>query len=107
METSTGLDPVQQHRQRLEHRVAGWSARLRSMGLNDVVGALLDAAEPFGPLGAQMLWVAQPALGLFMASDEVDGLARVLDDPLGMAWLRSELSGADCANCANSGDENA
>ncbi len=78
----------------LQRRIAGWSARLRAIGLDGLVAALFDAAEPFGPLGAQLLWVAQPAVSLFMPSDEVDGLARLLDDPAGVAWLRSELTGA-------------
>ncbi len=79
---------------KLQHRIAGWSARLRAAGLEGLVAALLDAAEPFGPLGAQLLWVAQPAMSLFMSSDEVDGLAHLLDDPAGVAWLRSELTRA-------------
>jgi hypothetical protein len=79
---------------KLQRRIAGWSSRLRALGLNGIVGALLDAAEPFGPLGAQLLWVAQPVVSLMLPSDEVDGLARLLDDPAGVAWLRSELTGA-------------
>lgn len=80
---------------RLRSRVASWSARVHSAGLEGVVGALLDASEPLGPLGAQVLWVAQPALGLIMAHDEIDGFARVLEDPSGIAWLRAELLGGD------------
>ncbi len=82
-------------RERLQHRIAGWSARLRAAGLDGLAGALLDAAEPFGPLGAQILWVAQPAIGLLIPPDEIDGLANLLDDPAGMAWLRAELTGTD------------
>ena len=83
------------HLQRLQRRLAGWSVRLRAAKLDGVVGALLDAAEPFGPLGAQVLWIAQPALGLFVSTDEIGGLANLLDDPAGVAWLRAELTGAD------------
>ena len=61
------------------------------MGIESLVGALLDAAEPFGPLGAQVLWVAQPALGLVVPRDDVDGLAQLLDNPAGVAWLRAAL----------------
>ena len=82
-----------EYRQKLQRRIAGWSARLRTLGLDGLAGVVLDVAEPFGPLGAQLLWVAQPAVSLLMPSDEVDGLARLLDDPAGMAWLRSELAG--------------
>jgi hypothetical protein len=87
--------------QRLQLRVSGWSARLNAAGLIGLVEALMDAAEPLGPLGAQLLWVAQPALGMVMPSDtadDIDGLARLLDDPAGVAWLRSELIGVDAAS---------
>ncbi|MCC7452003.1 MAG: hypothetical protein IT324_31650 [Anaerolineae bacterium] len=77
---------------RLHQRLNRWSAQLRSAGLDGLVGTLLDAAEPLGPLGAQLLWIAQPALGLLTPADEIDELARLLDDPAGMAWLRAELA---------------
>jgi hypothetical protein len=80
--------------ERLERRLSGWSARLRKAGLGELVGTFLDVAQPLGPLGAQILWIAQPALGFVMPRDEVDGLARLLDHPAGMAWLREELVGA-------------
>jgi hypothetical protein len=81
------------YRQKLQRRIDGWSARLRALGLEGLAGVVLDAAEPFSPLGAQLLWVVQPAASLLMPSDELDGLARLLDDPAGVAWLRAELTG--------------
>ena len=82
-------------RTRLQRRFAAWSVRLRATGLDDLASAFLGAAEPFGPLGAQLLWIAQPALGLLLPGDEIGDLACLLDDPAGMAWLRSELTGGD------------
>lgn len=82
-------------RARLQSRLTQWSARLRAAGLDDLAGAFLGAAEPLGPLGAQLLWIAQPTLGLLLPREEIDGLACLLDDPSGMAWLRSELTGGD------------
>lgn len=79
---------------RAKRRITRWSASLRAIGLDGLAGALLDAVEPLGPLGAQLLWVAQPTLGLVMPSDEIDGLARLLDEPEGFAWLRDELTGS-------------
>ena len=99
MNTETSPD----HLERLQRRLAGWSARLRAAKLDGVVGAMLDAAEPLGPLGAQVLWIVQPALRLFVSTDEIGGLANLLDDPAGVAWLRAELTGADRADRKDEG----
>jgi len=80
--------------ERLAKRLAPWGARLQAAGLGGLIAALLDAAEPFAPLGAQALWVAQPALGLVLPRDAVADLARVLDAPGGVAWLRERLATA-------------
>lgn len=80
------------HLSSLQKRLSGWSARLRAAGLEGLVGALMDAAEPLSPLGAQVLWVAQPTLRLFIPAGEIDGLARLLDDPAGLVWLRETLA---------------
>jgi hypothetical protein len=48
-------------------------------------------------MGAGLLWIAQPAIGLVMSAagrDMVGDLARLLSDPHGIAWLRETLSGA-------------
>ncbi len=72
-----------------------WAARLdrwsRRLHLHGLLTALLDAAEPLGPLGAQVIWIAQPVLGLFVPRPEIDALARLLDAPGGMAWLNAQL----------------
>jgi hypothetical protein len=76
-------------------RFARWGERLRAARLDSIVGALLDVAEPLGPIGAQLLWVAQPTLGLFVPSTEIDSLARWLDEPNGVARLRAHLLGTN------------
>jgi hypothetical protein len=70
-----------------------WSGRLHRSGLGSVAGVLLDILEPLGPLGAQLLLVAQPSLSLItsVSRKDLNGLAQLLDDPAGIAWLRSEL----------------
>jgi hypothetical protein len=75
-------------------RLAGWAERLHAAGLGGLAAALLDAAEPLAPLGAQALWVAQPALGLLLPRAAIADLARVLDAPGGVAWLREQLAAA-------------
>ncbi|MEP0763250.1 MAG: hypothetical protein HRF48_11000 [Chloroflexota bacterium] len=88
--------PVEQlpDAERLAARLSQWGQRLHAAGLGGVIAALLDAAEPLAPLGAQALWVAQPALGLLLPRDAVADLARVLDAPGGVAWLRERLATA-------------
>ena len=76
-------------------RLSRWSRRLRAARLDGPVGLLLDAAEPLGPLGAQLLWIAQPTLGLLLPLDEVALLARLLDTPGGVAWLHQQLATPD------------
>src|SRR5450432_1331268 len=85
----------------LHKRLLVWSERLRAAGLDGLVGAVLDAAGPLAPLGAQALWVAQPALGLLIASDDIDGLAKLLDSHQGLSWLRDELTRAEPAGDGN------
>ncbi|MCB9455390.1 MAG: hypothetical protein H6671_05325 [Anaerolineaceae bacterium] len=58
----------------------------------------LDVLEPFGPLSAQMLWVTQPVLGLVVNRAALDGLARCLETPGGVARLRQQLEDEDKPN---------
>ncbi|MFC1959753.1 hypothetical protein ACFLYO_03480 [Chloroflexota bacterium] len=79
-------------RTRLEARLDVWGVRLRDWGLDGLVMALLEAAEPLSPLGAQALYVAQPTLKLLLPSAGVGQWARLLEDPANVAWLRSCLT---------------
>ena len=81
--------------QRLERRLRGWAHSLHKTGLGDVVGAMLEAVGPISLLGAQVLWVAQPTLSIFMPADEVGGLAHLLETETGLAWVRSIMVDAE------------
>ena len=70
-----------------------WAARLEALGMGGLMSALLHAMRPVAPLGAGMLWIAQPALGLFIDRDDVAGWARVLEDPDALMWLSARLAG--------------
>ncbi|MBN2472126.1 MAG: hypothetical protein JXN59_15495 [Anaerolineae bacterium] len=72
-------------------RLAAWGARLRARGLDGLAAALLDAAEPLSPLGAQVLYVAQPTLGVFFPGQAVTRWARLLEDPATVARVRARL----------------
>jgi hypothetical protein len=58
------------------------AARLESLGLGPFVAGLLEAGgEPLGFLAAQSLYLAQPALGLFVEEARLASLAEWLDTP--------------------------
>jgi hypothetical protein len=73
-----------------------WAGALRARGWGDALLMALEACEPLMPIGAQMLWIAQPALRLFGGGAAAGALARLLETPEGVAALKARL-GADDA----------
>jgi hypothetical protein len=71
-----------------------WVREAKVRGWGEALSLVLDVLEPLGPLAAQLLWVAQPALGLMVPHNALDELARALDEPEGVARLRSLLEDA-------------
>jgi hypothetical protein len=69
----------------------GWIHAAKARGWGDFLGVAFDLLEPLGPLGAQLLWTAQPALSLFMSRAAVDSLAQMLEEPGGIDGLRQQL----------------
>jgi hypothetical protein len=72
-----------------------WIQQVKARKLGGVVSVALDALAPLGPLGAQLVYVAQPALGLFIAHDALTELAQSLEEPDGIARLRALLDEDD------------
>lgn len=68
-----------------------WIQEVKARGWADALRTALDALEPLGVLGAQMLWIAQPAAGLIGGRQIVAGLAQALEDPDGINELRALL----------------
>lgn len=68
-----------------------WIQEVKARGWADALRTALDALEPLGVLGAQMLWIAQPAAGLIGGRQIVAGLAQALEDPDGIDTLRALL----------------
>jgi hypothetical protein len=69
-----------------------WLQRIRARGWENALSTALDILEPLGPLGAQVLWVAQPAARVIGGWGEaVSGLAQALEEPGGIARLRRLL----------------
>jgi hypothetical protein len=69
-----------------------WIAQAKANGWDGPLHLLLDTLEPFGALGAQMIWVLQPTLGFFFASGTLRELAHALEQPDGIAELRRQLA---------------
>lgn len=68
-----------------------WLTQVQARGWGGVLTVALDILEPFGTLGAQFLWVAQPAFGLLGAEAIIRGLAQALEAPGGIEALREAL----------------
>jgi hypothetical protein len=69
-----------------------WIEKARARGLGGALGITLDALEPLGPLGAQILWVLQPVSGVFGWQRTVAGIAEALEEPGGIERLRRQLA---------------
>jgi len=71
-----------------------WIAQAKARGLDGVLGTVLDTFAPLGPLAAQILWVAQPLLGVFGGDTTraaINDVAEALETPEGIADLRERL----------------
>ncbi|MBZ0300392.1 MAG: hypothetical protein K8J31_11645 [Anaerolineae bacterium] len=71
--------------------MSDWIQQVKTRGLAAPLRVLLDVLEPLGPLGAQVLYVAQPASALLGAADTVAQLAEALEEPGGVERLRRLL----------------
>jgi hypothetical protein len=69
-----------------------WKQWLQQRHLTGIATAVLDIVEPLGILGAQILYIAQPTIGLFTQRQSITLWARLLETPGGIAWLRQELA---------------
>ncbi len=64
------------------HQIWGvWARTLHGWGITDIVAALLEAAGPMSVIGAQAIYIAQPALGTFLPSQHLTAAAELLEDP--------------------------
>ena len=67
-----------------------WRKYLQRTELNGLVGILLDVIEPFSLFAAQLVWIAQPTLSIFLDREEIAHWAQKLEDPQGIAQLREK-----------------
>jgi hypothetical protein len=93
-QTVSEVEPLSEHRAQLAPKLDQWRDHLRRAGLDGLAGVLLGFA-PLGVVGAQVLWVAQPALNIFLggaARADINALARVLAEPGGATWLAAGIA---------------
>lgn len=68
-----------------------WRNHIERLGLTGLVENLLTISSPLAPIGAQLLYVAQPMFGLFGQAERVDEWAKLLDNRAGLDWLHAQL----------------
>jgi len=59
----------------------GWANRLQQWHMHQLAAALLEASGPLRLVGAQLVYLGQPVLGGFVASEQLDTLAAMLEEP--------------------------
>ncbi len=83
------LDP--QRREQLIDRLASRAAR---MHITAPAILFLEMQRPLAFLGAQMLWVGQPFLSLWLSHADIRDVALLLEDPAGVDRLIERLEQA-------------
>ncbi len=68
-----------------------WIDRAQAQGMGGMMRLLLDIATPFGVIGAQVLWIAQPIATMFGKGSAVGNLAKWLEEPNALRELRARL----------------
>jgi hypothetical protein len=58
-----------------------WAAKLQQLGVTSFVAAFLDTGGPLNILTAQLVYLSQPLLQWFIARDQLEVLAHVLEEP--------------------------
>lgn len=68
---------------------------LTRQGWRDFALMVLQGGRPFAFLGGQLLWVAQPALSLFIPSHTIRQTAQLLEEPLMVESLIARLEASE------------
>ena len=58
-----------------------WARALDKWGLKNFTAWLIEMTAPLHVIGAQLVYVGQPVLGLFWPPDQTSSLAQVLERP--------------------------
>jgi hypothetical protein len=57
-----------------------WVSNLQRWGVHELTATFLETAGPLSILGAQVIYLGQPLLNIFLSSDYITALADLLDD---------------------------
>jgi hypothetical protein len=68
-----------------------WVTQLQARGLGGALSLALDVLEPLGALGAQLVWVAQPVLSVWVGRETVRSFAQTLETPGELEQIRHFL----------------
>lgn len=82
------------HNQLLD-TVERWRKQIDHLGVGGIINTLLLAFAPLAPFGAQLIYVAQPVVGLWVKRDTLNQWADLLENPSGVDWLRQHLTGQE------------
>ena len=58
-----------------------WIESLYKLRLQDLTATFLEALGPMNLLGAQLVYLSQPVLSAFIAKDQTQDFAKILEDP--------------------------
>jgi hypothetical protein len=76
-----------------------WALNLQRWGMHELTATLLETAGSLCIIGAQIIYLSQPFLNLFISADYISALADLLDDTTQTraftSHLRESLIGQD------------
>ena len=68
-----------------------WVQNAKARGLGHALEVALDVFQPLGVIGAQLIWIGEPVLRLWIPPEALAELANALETPDGVEQLRQEL----------------
>ena len=66
------------------HIWQAWAAKLQQLGAASFVAAFLDAGGPLNVIFAQLVYMSQPFLQWFVPRNQLEAVARLLEEPEGV-----------------------
>lgn len=75
--------------------VKKWAQQIEALGLTSIALLIIEVARPFGFLGSQALFIAQPLLASIADSTAIEQATALLDSPELLNQLRVCLEGGE------------